>query len=502
MALTKATYSMISGAPANVFDFGATGDGSTDDTSAIQSAIDSVSSLGGDVIFPVPSVAYKTTTTLTLPIGVRLIGQGAPLRWRNTKTPVVIKYYGSTACISVVAPASTVVDAGQIINLQIDGENAQANTDGLVLNATASGSAIEGFYSQNLTITNFPRYQYSQVGEVFDITHNNLSALNPERVADNIINISGSVSSQITFNDCWLVQYTGNKWCVYKATGGIDLRFYGGTVAPYASSPDANGIYNYGGGLYLYGTHVEGIGATANSIGIQYIGSSGAFISPSQCNGFGTNIRIGDSTSAAARGWVISGNVGPHISGGSGDVQITSGGSRYGTVLDLGYSDGTGIISNDRYVYDGVAEVNDFYGTVVVPTLSPQEVMRPQADNYVSCGTASYRWSTVYAATGTINTSDENEKTDIEPLDYKEKAVALAIKARIKKFKFKDAVEAKGNKARIHFGVMAQDVKAAFEAEGLNADDYGVFCSDTLEDGSVRLGVRYDELFAFILGAA
>lgn len=39
MSLTKATYSMIDGAIINVFDFGATGDGVTDDTAAIQAAI-------------------------------------------------------------------------------------------------------------------------------------------------------------------------------------------------------------------------------------------------------------------------------------------------------------------------------------------------------------------------------------------------------------------------------------------------------------------------------
>jgi hypothetical protein len=48
MALTKATYSMIEGQPVNVFDFGAVGDGSIDDTAAIQAAIDT----GRSVYFP------------------------------------------------------------------------------------------------------------------------------------------------------------------------------------------------------------------------------------------------------------------------------------------------------------------------------------------------------------------------------------------------------------------------------------------------------------------
>ena len=59
----------------SVKDFGAVGDGVTDDTAAIQAAIDSLGVKGGTVILPVGK--YRTTATLTIStLGVRLIGQG------------------------------------------------------------------------------------------------------------------------------------------------------------------------------------------------------------------------------------------------------------------------------------------------------------------------------------------------------------------------------------------------------------------------------------------
>jgi hypothetical protein len=126
---------------------------------------------------------------------------------------------------------------------------------------------------------------------------------------------------------------------------------------------------------------------------------------------------------------------------------------------------------------------------------------RPWVDNTLELGGASNRWSVVYAATGTINTSDREQKQDTADLDAAEKRVALRIKGLVKKFRFKDAVGKKGKDARVHVGVIAQDVGTAFEAEGLNPERYGIFCKDKLEDGSYVYGVRYEELLAFVIAA-
>jgi len=62
MFLTKVTYSMIKGASVNVLDFGAAGDGSTDDTLAIQSAIDLASATGKTVYFPAGTYSVVPAT--------------------------------------------------------------------------------------------------------------------------------------------------------------------------------------------------------------------------------------------------------------------------------------------------------------------------------------------------------------------------------------------------------------------------------------------------------
>jgi hypothetical protein len=104
----------------------------------------------------------------------------------------------------------------------------------------------------------------------------------------------------------------------------------------------------------------------------------------------------------------------------------------------------------------------------------------------------------VYAGTGSINTSDRNLKEDIQELSEAELRVAQACKGLVRKFKFKGRV-------RKHIGVIAQDVRDAFSAEGLDASEYGLFCSDTFEDEEgntvTQLGIRYEELLAFIISA-
>ena len=182
--------------------------------------------------------------------------------------------------------------------------------------------------------------------------------------------------------------------------------------------------------------------------------------------------------------------------------------------------------------------------------IQPTDHTGDRSDNTVDLGSSSFRFDDIYATNGTIQTSDRNEKQDIAELSDAEQRVAVAAKGLMRKFRWKDAVAEKGDEARTHFGIIAQDLQAAFADEGLDAGDYAMFISTTWwetqtevpaveavaevldDDGNVvteaveaadaytrtdtyetqeeapegatertRLGVRYSELLAFIIAA-
>jgi hypothetical protein len=141
-------------------------------------------------------------------------------------------------------------------------------------------------------------------------------------------------------------------------------------------------------------------------------------------------------------------------------------------------------------------------------------------DNDVDLGQSNNRFDDVYATNGTIQTSDRNLKQDITELSDAERRVAVAAKGLLRKYRWIDAVAEKGDNARIHFGIIAQDLEDAFTAEGLDAGRYAMFISTTWwehegekyneqahipEDVTAtevtRRGVRYPELLAFIISS-
>ena len=98
----------------------------------------------------------------------------------------------------------------------------------------------------------------------------------------------------------------------------------------------------------------------------------------------------------------------------------------------------------------------------------------PGRDDQTDLGTSNYKFDDIYATNTTIiATSDERLKQDIASLTTAEMNAAKSMSALFKTFRWKDRVSEKGDKARTHTGVIAQQVKAALEAEGLDYTKYG-----------------------------
>ena len=126
-------------------------------------------------------------------------------------------------------------------------------------------------------------------------------------------------------------------------------------------------------------------------------------------------------------------------------------------------------------------------------------------DATIDLGRSVGRFKDIYRSGSTYTSSDRNMKQDIRDLTDAERNVAVAAKGLLKAFRFIDTVEAEGDSANIHFGIIAQDLAAAFTAEGLDANDYQFYKSATTtdEDGNeqARLNVCYENLLAFIISA-
>lgn len=107
----------------------------------------------------------------------------------------------------------------------------------------------------------------------------------------------------------------------------------------------------------------------------------------------------------------------------------------------------------------------------------------PRADNTLNIGAGSLRIKELFAATGTINTSDGDTKTGVIDAFSDHAAMRAVRRVNLVRYQFKDSAFEKGpDGARLHFGVIAQQVQEAFEAEGLDAFRYGLLCFDEWED--------------------
>lgn len=488
----------------SVKDFGAVGDGVTDDTAAIQLAFDAANGTKS-VMFPDGS--YKVTSSVDCKVS---------------------SFFGQTSHQSVIlcqlANARAFTNTGRnISNLTFDGTGF----------ATADAFEIQGYlyYINNCRFL-YLRDAICPTSIIVTTTINQCLFLGCFSAINDKLTDGSSAHTTLWFTSN-SVQYGTNAFVIKTEAAGM---YYSGNVFE-----QLNYVYfgfgqqtfndcwikNWFEQIFTNVTIFHNTFAGGTQVSIMNDLRPGAFA-------------ITDGIKLSAGQYTLAGQA----QGNGGGSSLTN------TGLRICNFNGAGYIINSTKLAPASASANfaaaqDFIietqnanvnatsrgGDLVVNTGAGSNsgrkgALRPQTDDTTQLGDASFRWSVVYSATPAINTSDANEKEQVVDLSESEKAVALTIKSQIKRFKFKDAVAKKGDNARYHFGAIAQEVGQVFKDNGLNPDEYGVFCRDVWyteidnETGEEtyaypnangeypanatrheRLGLRYDELFAFIIFA-
>ena len=420
---------------------------------------------------------------------------------------------------------------GPTSNLHV---NSGGNTS-LRVSSTFSGSTTTGLFIDTVGDTSQARLNFSKS----NVTRGVISYSHSSAAASESINFSTGTGLIATMkNDNLLVGKTASNSSVVGCellASGIASLTANGNQALYLNRTTSDGAIAE---FRKDGTTVGSIGSVAgarayfatNNVGISPYNN---IIYPTNATGATTD-GSADLGASSARfkdlylsGAITSGSIdaaGESFFGGSLDIRLNSSASN--SIFE-GNSSSMAVRNN------GSNNINYELGGANVRYTMNLSRFNATDDNARELGSSAARWSTVYAATGTINTSDERLKQQVRDISEAETRVAVAAKGLLKAYKYNDAVEAKGDGARWHIGIIAQELKAAFEAEGLDAHEYGMFCWDewweaeiwhedeSLENGGYyqretfdseadapadavrneRYSIRYEELLAFIIAS-
>jgi len=366
-----------------------------------------------------------------------------------------------------------------------DGENVAAfnrlNSDGSILTLNKNGTAVGsiGTLVSSLTIGS------GDTGLILQPAYDRILPFNVSTNAgrDNAIDLGASGSR---FKDLYL-SGTASATSVTSAqhlTAGSAYSLLFGDGGERISGNNSSSLLNF----FTGATERMRIDGSGNLL----VGTTSTAVSSSTGSVTGTVVNNSGLFEAAKTGTVMELN---RLTADGAILKLRKDGTVVGSIGTNG--------SSRLYIASGDTGLDFESGTDAIRPCSGSGGAR---DNAIDLGRPDVRFDDIYATNGTIQTSDRNEKQDIAELSDAEQRVAVACKGLLRKFRWKDSVAEKGDDARIHFGIIAQDLQAAFAAEGLDAGDYAMFISTTWTDEETneektRLGVRYSELLAFIISA-
>ena len=240
--------------PVNVKDYGAAGDGETDDQAAIQSAIDDVSEAGGGtVFFPAGTYAISSAVNVATPYVV-LAGEGVAseiLRREGNRDRYLITFVGPSE------RPGAFIRYNALRHLSVQGEEASEDaSEGAVLFQNAAEFFIEGCWIRG---HNGPGISLTDayIGYITDC--------HIFRCVDGIEMVGLCNAFRLT-----------NSWLGFNI--GVALRFPDGSTSPAGFSGRANGTniigstieYNGGEGILFTDGDYNGINISGNYFEVNY----------------------------------------------------------------------------------------------------------------------------------------------------------------------------------------------------------------------------------------
>jgi len=229
MALTKATYSMILGAPINVLDYGATGNGTTNDTAAIVAAIAACQAASQSSLY-FPKGVYRIESTITLGSGstrgIAFVGETAAPQQGSDRPAVTIRWHGGAAAIFDIQYTYF-----RFFNIAF--ENFTTATDAFLLTSAMHMVLDNCSFVNGNGATRFSRSVLHCDGNEFGYSVvQNCEIVNP---APRFLNIDGATANGITpvlfYNNIMESNSAGAITIVYVKNEGIDiLTFEGNTI--------------------------------------------------------------------------------------------------------------------------------------------------------------------------------------------------------------------------------------------------------------------------------
>lgn len=270
-------------------------------------------------------------------------------------------------------------------------------------------------------------------------------------------------------------------WLAYAQDGNLLLRWSGTAWA----AMGAGEVLTVSAGDRVLGRASSGAGAAeeiaCTAAGRALIAGADAAAQRSALGAVGT----ADASTFTARQTIdISGVAGPGL------LIFTGSSIEYGWGVRRFAGDyvSFGLHSTDGHGEHFRLDVGNGSSVAAALTVYPDAVA-PPADNASSLGYSDRRFSVVYAATGTINTSDAREKTPLAPIPAGVRRAVRRVLAGVGVFQWRASVDGKGaDRARLHIGVTAQGVRDAFLAEGEDPERWALFCADPVTRDVARAG--------------